>query len=131
MGGFYAHLLRASDVRPTIGVLHKRLCYFHVASTLDDAIIVMANLRVVFRTLPPCVGMASLRVMANSWMTTCRLRSFFEMVAWLSEAIACSTMGVARTPVVRPIHPLAPFRLGSTPISIRIYFSYVFGRILC
>lgn len=69
----YAHLIALHDVRPVVGIVQRRLRYFIPGATMDDAIVVVTNLRVVFAALPAYIGIAALRTVANGWMTTRRL----------------------------------------------------------
>lgn len=74
----YAHILHESDLRPVIGVLCKRLRYYRDAFTADEATVVAAHLRMIFRVFPPHVGLAYLRTVANGWLTTRRLSHAVE-----------------------------------------------------
>lgn len=69
----HAHILRISDVRSVLFVLAERLRDFFPNTGEDDAIVALANLRVVYRSLPSYVGFATLRMITNSWLTSRRL----------------------------------------------------------
>lgn len=43
------HILNVADVRPVLGILHRRLQCFFTDATVDDCIVVMANLRIASR----------------------------------------------------------------------------------
>lgn len=59
--------------RQVLGVICKRLRHLPPSSTLDGATVVAVHLLVVFCALPPCVGPASIRMVANASVTTRRL----------------------------------------------------------